>query len=69
MDASKRWELAKKMRLCFRCLDGRHLGQYFTRTRVCGLNSCKSYTTDCYTQTSHTYLMEETRQPPLRVQA
>ena len=28
MDVSKRWELAKKMRLCFRCLGEGHLGQY-----------------------------------------
>ena len=38
---SKRWENAKKFRLCFRCLGEGHLGQYCTRTRVCGLNGCK----------------------------
>ena len=41
LDVSKRWENAKKLRLCFRCLDEGHLGQYCTRTRVCGLGGCK----------------------------
>ena len=40
-DVSKRWENAKKLRLCFRCLGEGHLGQYCTRTRVCGLGCCK----------------------------
>ena len=33
--------ICKKLRLCFRCLGEGHLGQYCTRTRVCGLNGCK----------------------------
>jgi len=41
LDVSKRWENAKKLRLCFRCLGEGHLGQYCTRTRVCGLGGCK----------------------------
>ena len=41
LDVSKRWENAKKLRLCFRCLGEGHLGQYCVRTRVCGLNGCK----------------------------
>ena len=41
MDVSKRWENAKKLRLCFRCLGEVHLGQYCTHTRVCGLGGCK----------------------------
>ena len=41
LDVSKRWENAKKLRLCFRCLGEGHLGQYCTRTRVCGLSGCK----------------------------
>ena len=38
---SKRWENAKKPRLCFCCLGEGHLGQYCTCTRVCGLGGCK----------------------------
>ena len=34
-------ENAKKLKLCFRCLGEGHLGQYCTRTRVCGLSGCK----------------------------
>ena len=33
--------MLKKLRLCFRCLGEGHLGQYCTRTRVCGLSGCK----------------------------
>ena len=41
LDVPKRWECAKKFKLCFRCLGKDHLGQYCTRTRVCGLGGCK----------------------------
>ena len=41
LDTPKRWEYAKKFRLCFRCLGEDHLGQHCTRTRVCGQNGCK----------------------------
>ena len=41
LNIQKRWECAKRLRLCFRCLGEGHLGQYCTRTRVCGLNGCK----------------------------
>ena len=41
LDTSKRWDCAKKFKLCFRCLGEDHLGQYCTRTRVCGQNGCK----------------------------
>ena len=41
LNIQKRWECAKRLRLCFRCLGKGHLGQCCTRTRVCGLNGCK----------------------------
>ena len=41
MEVPERWENAKKLRICFRCLGEGHLGQYCTRTRTCGLNGCK----------------------------
>ena len=41
LDIPKRWECAKKFKLCFRCLGEDHLGQYCNRTRVCGQNGCK----------------------------
>ena len=37
----KRWERAKRFKLCFRCLGEDHLGQHCSRTRVCGQNGCK----------------------------
>ena len=41
LDIPKRWECAKKFKLCFRCLGEDHLGQYCNRTRVCSQNGCK----------------------------
>ena len=41
LDIPKRWECAKKFKLCFRCLGEDHLGQYCNRTRVCGQNGCR----------------------------
>ena len=41
MEISKRWEYAKKFKLCFRCLGEGHLGQSCFRTRVCGLDGCQ----------------------------
>ena len=41
MDVSKRWDCAKKFKLCFRCLGEDHLGQHCTRTRVCGQDGCR----------------------------
>ena len=40
LEVSKRWDFAKKMKLCFRCLGEGHLGQHCYQTRVCGLNGC-----------------------------
>ena len=41
LEVPKRWEHAKKLKLCFRCLGEGHLGQHCFRTRVCGLNGCQ----------------------------
>ena len=41
MEVSKRWEYAKKLKLCFRCLGEDHPGQSCFRTRVCGLDGCQ----------------------------
>ena len=41
LEVPKRWEYAKKLKLCFRCLGEGHLGQHCFRTRVCGLNGCQ----------------------------
>ena len=27
--------------MCFHCLGDRHLGQFYNRTRVCGIDNCK----------------------------
>ena len=41
MEVSKRWEYAKKFKLCFRCLGEGHPGQSCFRTRICGLDGCQ----------------------------
>ena len=41
MEIQKRWDCAKRHKLCFRCLGEGHLGQLCNRTRVCGINDCK----------------------------
>ena len=38
LDVPKRWECAKKFKLCFRCLGE---GQYCNHTKVCGQNGCR----------------------------
>ena len=35
LTAPKRWDCAKKLQLCFRCLGEGHLGQHCYRSRVC----------------------------------
>jgi len=41
MGVSKRWECAKKFKLCFRCLGEGHQGQSCYRSRLCGLDGCQ----------------------------
>ena len=41
LDTPKRWECAKKFKLCFRCLGEGHLGQHCNRTKVCGQSGCR----------------------------
>ena len=37
---SKRWELARSLQLCFRCLRENHLGRQCPNTRMCNVNGC-----------------------------
>ena len=39
----KRWDYAKKLKLCFRCLGEGHLGQHCYRSRVCGISGCQEF--------------------------
>ena len=41
MEVSRRWECAKKFKLCFRCLGEGHQGQSCFWNRVCGLEGCQ----------------------------
>ena len=41
LEVPKRWECAKKVKLCFRCLGEDHHGQHCFRTRVCDLEGCQ----------------------------
>ena len=43
MTVPKRWEVATGHKLCFRCLADGHRGEECFRSRVCGLNGCRSY--------------------------
>ena len=42
MSPPARWETAKSLKLCYRCLGGDHNGETCVRSRVCGINSCKN---------------------------
>ena len=41
MEVPKRWEYAKKLKLCFRCLGEGHPGQSCFRARICGVDGCQ----------------------------
>ena len=41
LPVQQRWNTAKRLKLCFRCLRGDHHGQTCVGTRVCGINNCK----------------------------
>ena len=42
MSLPERWEAAKSLRLCYRCLGGDHSGEACVRSRICGINNCKN---------------------------
>ena len=42
MSVPERWEAAKSLKLCYRCLGGDHSGETCVRSRVCGINNCKN---------------------------
>ena len=42
MSPPSRWETAKSLELCYRCLGGDHNGETCVRSRVCGINNCKN---------------------------
>ena len=39
----KRWDHAKKLKLCFHCLGEGRLGQHCYRSRVCGISGCQKF--------------------------
>jgi len=39
----RRWDHAKKLKLCFRCLGEGHLGQHCYWSRVCDINGCQEF--------------------------
>lgn len=42
MDNNMRWEKAKTLKLCFRCLGNNHRGTDCRRVRMCGINGCSA---------------------------
>ena len=42
MSPSARWEATKRLKLCYRCLEGDHNGETCVRSRICGINNCKN---------------------------
>ena len=42
MSPPARWETAKSLKLCYRCLGGDHNGETCVRSRVCRINNCKN---------------------------
>ena len=51
----KKWETAKKLGLCYRCLGKGHLGDSCTWNRECGIDGCKD---------SHHRLLHEEKVAP-----
>ena len=43
MAHNKKWEMAKKLGLCYRCLGKGHLGESFVWRRECGVDGCKDH--------------------------
>ena len=41
MMVKNRFNVAKRSRLCFRCLGHNHQGENCTRSQICGINKCK----------------------------
>ena len=41
LPVQERWNTAKRLKVCFRCLGGAHRGQTCVKTRVCGISNCK----------------------------
>ncbi len=37
----QRWQLAKKKKLCFRCLAGKHQGKNCMSSKICGVGTCE----------------------------
>ena len=50
MSVDDRWNIAQEQKLCFRCLSDGHRGEACFRSRVCGINGCRSH---------HHYLLHE----------
>ena len=62
MDLKHKWEVAKKLKLCFRCLDEGHLGQSCFRSRTCGLDGCQEF----HHRLLHQHTMKKTSGASLR---
>ena len=56
MDVNRRWELAKELKLCFRCLSGGHQGNFCRRSRVFAVNGCRG---------NHHKLLHYVQRPPV----
>ena len=41
LQVSDRWSVAKKLNLCYRCLEKSHHGRYCPQSRKCGVNRCR----------------------------
>jgi hypothetical protein len=41
LNENDRWEKAKELKLCYRCLGGGHLAKKCKHTRICGISECK----------------------------
>ena len=41
LSVSQRWEVATVQRLCYRCLQGNHIGQQCGQTNTCNIGNCQ----------------------------
>ena len=61
MSVPVRWETAKRLNLCYRCLDKGHIGKSCERSRACRLGGCRKL----HNKLLHTNNKRQTKEEPI----
>ena len=61
MSVPVRWETAKRLNLCYRCLDKGHIGKSCERSRACRLGGCRKL----HNKLLHTNYKRQTKEEPI----